>query len=308
MASQFHWALVGLGDSDEDVPPAAPAAAAAATPTPAAAAAIPTPAAAAAASPAPAAAAAVPTLASSSQAAAAAATPTPAAAAAAATPAPAAAAAAANPPPASSSQHVVRLGRPSLLDRPLARLVRTRPVTEPLLAEDLSPWWRSQISNGLMADVGRCPDVQFRFPRVEPGTERAWLDHCLSVWRGCSGHGSFYWGITESPMARWEQHSSTYDMMRICAVAQSSRQTASLEVGLIAATRRSVHCNNYGPGAECRSGGSPHFLYLCSGTIGGLTRRGPSSSKGTGRGRQQSMTDFVAELNGRCPLEFGRPW
>ena len=90
-----------------------------------------------------------------------------------------------------------------------------------------------------------------------------------------------YVGITENPARRWAQHqeqNSMWDEMQILFIAESSRQTAALERAVLLhirdrPDRPCLGCQNVGPGGECASAGSPHYLYAVV-SRSGLWRRG----------------------------------
>ena len=79
----------------------------------------------------------------------------------------------------------------------------------------------------------------------------------------------FYIGITECPSRRFEMHQAagSWARMVVLCKARSSRETAFLERALIKEhlDRLNLRCTNFGPGGECASAGSPHFLYLLIG-------------------------------------------
>ena len=86
---------------------------------------------------------------------------------------------------------------------------------------------------------------------------------------------SFYIGITENHVRRLEEHLASgrhWSRMVLLVEAVSSRDTAALEVQLIAQFRAYSTCLNIGRGGECASAASPHFLYVMVGQNGLLRR------------------------------------
>ena len=75
---------------------------------------------------------------------------------------------------------------------------------------------------------------------------------------------SFYFGITENPRRRFDEHSfgGTWGRMIVLVQASSSRTTGYLERSLIAEFRDNMYCMNVGRGGERASEGSPHLLYM----------------------------------------------
>ena len=96
------------------------------------------------------------------------------------------------------------------------------------------------------------------------------LAHCLRVIKRLVENGdSYYVGITESPIRRWESHSAKYTTMHLLLVAESSRTTADLEMSILQKFAfQSLKCENGSFGGECASIGSPHYLYVVSRSLG----------------------------------------
>ena len=85
-----------------------------------------------------------------------------------------------------------------------------------------------------------------------------------------------YVGITENPARRWAQHQGQNPMwseMQILFIAETSRDTAAFERAVLADIGHGGGCQNIGPGGECASAGSPHYLYVVL-NRSGLSRRG----------------------------------
>ena len=184
-------------------------------------------------------------------------------------------------------------------DRPLAHTTYA-PMTLSYSATISRLWWQPYLPNCTLAQISSCPDVGFRFPEAEPQSTSEWVAHCLGVFRSCATGGSYYWGITENPLRRWEEcHCLTYSRMHVVAVCLTSRQTGQIERELISRSRTGHLCNNVGAGGERASAGSPHFVYLC--TSSGLLRRsraGGGGRGGRGRTRMGSVMDDIAWFGG----------
>ena len=81
---------------------------------------------------------------------------------------------------------------------------------------------------------------------------------------GCA----FYIGISEAPQRRFDQHldkNSTWEEQVVLVEAANSSTTASLEIALLALFGQRGNCTNASGGGECRSSGSPHYVYLLIG-------------------------------------------
>ena len=187
------------------------------------------------------------------------------------------------------------------LDRPFAHTTHSHgPMTFDYSAAISRLWWQRYMPNCLLAQISSCPDVVFRFPEAEPHNTSDWVAHCLGVFRSCATGGSYYWGITEHPLRRWEEsHCLTYSRMHVVAVCLTSRQTGQIERELISRSRAGRLCSNVGAGGERASAGSPHFVYLC--TSSGLLRRsraGGGGRGGRGRTRMGSVMDDIAWFGG----------
>ena len=80
---------------------------------------------------------------------------------------------------------------------------------------------------------------------------------------------AYYLGITECPSRRFAMHqaSGSWARMVLLAKARSSRETVFLERALIKEQldNLNLRCHNFGPGGECASAGTPHYLYLLVG-------------------------------------------
>ena len=88
---------------------------------------------------------------------------------------------------------------------------------------------------------------------------------------------SFYIGITESPDRRWGEHCAAggmrhWQMMLVLVQATTSSTTAAMEQLLLSEFGSRYQCHNVGPGGECASAGSPHFLYILLAQDGLLRR------------------------------------
>ena len=81
-----------------------------------------------------------------------------------------------------------------------------------------------------------------------------------------------YLGITENYHRRWEEHSTMWDYMVVLFEARTSQITGQLERQLLSEFRGHLLCQNYGPGGERASCGSPHYLYMVV-RLNGLVRR-----------------------------------
>ena len=82
------------------------------------------------------------------------------------------------------------------------------------------------------------------------------------------GH-SFYIGITENPLRRWDEHlrddSMAWARMDLMVRARSSAMTAPIEKTLATCFKHVFLCHNLGDGGERASAGMPHYVYLLIG-------------------------------------------
>ena len=82
------------------------------------------------------------------------------------------------------------------------------------------------------------------------------------------GH-SFYIGITENPVRRWDEHLQADSMrwmrMDLLVRARSSAITAPIEKALVGCFKNVFLCHNLGHGGEHASAGMPHYVYLLIG-------------------------------------------
>ncbi len=115
---------------------------------------------------------------------------------------------------------------------------------------------------GMLQRTAANPDIILRFPPQKlDGRELAtyaidFVRRLTVVW---------YIGISEQPELRFETHSRNgYETMFIIAVCPSSRETANVEMAVLAQCRFSRLCSNATSGGEHASAGSPHFVYVCT--------------------------------------------
>ena len=139
------------------------------------------------------------------------------------------------------------------------------------------------------ADMGTSAEQQQRYTRsrsppcrtvrsYEPttnstATQNTYEFCARSVRRVLASGATVYLGITENVGRRWSEHSMLWDSMVVLAEAGSSQITARLERQLLLEFRGHLLCQNFGPGGERASGGSPHFLYMVVRRSGLLRRR-----------------------------------
>jgi hypothetical protein len=84
-----------------------------------------------------------------------------------------------------------------------------------------------------------------------------------------SSGSAFYIGISEAPQRRFDQHlekNSAWEEQVVLVEAANSGTTASLEIALLALFGQRGNCTNASGGGECRSSGSPHYVYVLIGT------------------------------------------
>ena len=103
-------------------------------------------------------------------------------------------------------------------------------------------------------------------------------NHCCRFINSLTG--SFYVGITENVVRRYDEHIESSlcgpaPIMVVLVQADSSATTAALERQLLAAYLYSPCCMNVGRGGERASGGSPHYLYVLKSTTPLLRRSTP---------------------------------
>jgi hypothetical protein len=102
------------------------------------------------------------------------------------------------------------------------------------------------------------------------------LDHAADRVRGIVRLGrTFYIGISENPGRRFGEHlgaNPSWSRMLVLTRADSSRETANLEMQLLRLFGSAMECANNSTGGERASAGSPHYLYVLVGQSG-LIRR-----------------------------------
>ena len=102
------------------------------------------------------------------------------------------------------------------------------------------------------------------------------FNYCMRRMNHIASSGvTYYIGITENPVVRWDTHQSRglWASFQVLVEAPHSGITSCLEQRLIQHFRGNILCQNVGGGGERSSGGSPHHLYVLIGATG-LIRRG----------------------------------
>jgi hypothetical protein len=120
-------------------------------------------------------------------------------------------------------------------------------------------------------------EVPFELPARPTARDCALaLDHAADRVRGIVRLGrTFYIGISENPGRRFGEHlgaNPSWSRMLVLTQADSSRETANLEMQLLRLFGSAMECANNSTGGERASAGSPHYLYVLVG-ISGLIRR-----------------------------------
>ena len=192
-----------------------------------------------------------------------------------------------------ASSHVIEVPAPLRTAQASGR--QLVPPRSTVLVPSAALWWRQMIPNRLCANLWSCPEIWLRFPVTEPSDHSDRVSHCLNYWRRHISSSAFYWGISEDPFRRWQEHCCNYDLMMVLAVCQTSRETARIERDVIHETCSSSRCHNHGRGGERASAGSPHFVYCCS-REDGLMRRPPSGGGGGAKRPRIRMGSVADDL------------
>ena len=146
-------------------------------------------------------------------------------------------------------------------------------------------WWHELIHAGLRQRIAAEGDIVWRMPLRNQDP----LSHCFAVIARLDDV-AYYVGITESPVARWQDHNfKGYVCMRLLFVAESSHITAGLERAILERLAyRSLRCENASYGGEGASRGSPHFLYV-------VTRQNSLLRRTFGTAKRSRFSSTVAE-------------
>lgn len=153
-------------------------------------------------------------------------------------------------------------------------------------------WWRELVNSTLRRRISLCDGIIWKMPTKTQDP----FAHCLEFLSKVSGV-KYYIGITESPVLRWEAHSHRYSYMYVVWVADSSRETAQLEMRLLDRLAfKSLSCENDSYGGERPSAGSPDFLYICTRESGLMRGTYPEPRRGSRMG-----ASVLESLYGPCP-------
>ena len=140
-------------------------------------------------------------------------------------------------------------------------------------------WWHALVHSGLRQHIAAYSGIVWKMPEQYEDP----LPHCMRVIRRLAGNDcSYYAGITESPIRRWEAHCTKYTTMYLLYVAETSRATAGLEQAILREFAfRSLMCENDSHGGESASSASPHYLYVVARESGQLrgSYRAPKRSR-----------------------------
>jgi len=128
------------------------------------------------------------------------------------------------------------------------------------------------VDHGIMTDASLDVSPAFRLLTTSFAQN---ANHCADGVRAVVDGRKFKIGITEDPMDRFYNEiygygtaaGGNYSKMYLLYVAPLSKprvpdSTGRMEINLIARFKEDPNCLNKGPGGECPSNGSPHFVYV----------------------------------------------